>query len=171
MADLQTSMADNRQAVTAFLAAAHAVSPSRWAHPRAPGKWSPGQVTEHVALAYELSRGLLHGSFPGSAAPRILRPFIRMFFLNPVLKRGRFGPGNKTPEPFEPAESPPAPEALIARLESAVGAFDTDLAAASRSGQSTLDHPFFGKVLLADYVRLQAIHTQHHREQLSTAAS
>ena len=149
-ADLQTSVADNRRAVGAFLADARAVPPTRWAHPRAPGKWSPGQVTEHVALAYELSRGLLHGSFPGKAAPRILRPFIRAFFLTPVLKRGRFGPGNKSPEPFRPTGS--------------------DLAAAARSGQDSIDHPFFGQVPLAEYARLQAIHTQHHRGQLSPAA-
>jgi len=169
-ADLQTSVADNRRAVGAFLADARAVPPTRWAHPRAPGKWSPGQVTEHVALAYELSRGLLHGSFPGKAAPRILRPFIRAFFLTPVLKRGRFGPGNKSPEPFRPTGSPASPEALTARLEAAAGAFETDLAAAARSGQDSIDHPFFGQVPLAEYARLQAIHTQHHRGQLSPAA-
>ncbi len=171
MADLQTSISDNRRAVSAFLADAGAVPPSRWAQPRAPGKWCPGQVTEHVALAYELSRGLLHGTFPGKAAPRFLRPLIRTFFLNPILKRGRFGTGGKTPRPFQPAESPPAPEALISRLETAVGAFETDLAAAARNGQTTIDHPFFGKVPLAEYVRLQAIHTRHHQQQLSSADS
>ena len=98
-----------------------------------------------------------------------LRPIIRTFFLNPVLKRGRFGPGNKTPEPFEPAESTAAPDTLIARLEAAVGAFETDFVAAARTGRATIDHPFFGKVPLADYARLQAIHTEHHRQQLLSA--
>jgi hypothetical protein len=52
-----------------------------------------------------------------------------------------------------------------------VGAFETEFAAAARNGQTTIDHPFFGRVPLAEYVRLQGIHTEHHRQQLPSAAT
>jgi hypothetical protein len=54
MANLQVVITADRQAVGALVAAACRVPPTQWALPRAVGKWSRGQVTEHVALAYDL---------------------------------------------------------------------------------------------------------------------
>src|SRR5437773_8933669 len=48
MSSMKPTIVDNREAVDAFITAARAVAPSAWTAPRAPGKWSPGQVTEHV---------------------------------------------------------------------------------------------------------------------------
>ncbi|HUR94994.1 MAG TPA: DUF1569 domain-containing protein [Gemmatimonadales bacterium] len=158
---------DHHQAVEAFLTAARAVSPTRWSQPRAPGKWSPGQVVEHVALAYEVNRQVLHGHAPPMSAPRWLRPLIRTFLLGPVLRRGRFIPGSKSPRVLRPRPAAAVPADLLARLAAAMAAFETD-AAAVRS--PTIDHPFFGRLPLGDFVRLQEIHTRHHGVQLSPAA-
>lgn len=166
MSNLKTVIANNRQAVTDFLTTAGAFAPSEWGRPRAPGKWSPGQVTEHLVLTYELGRGILHGTFPGPTAPRVVRPLIRVLFLKRVLRRGQFGRPAKTLEPLEPAASPASPEVLAGRLQAAATAFEEDMETAARSGHATLDHPFFGKVHLDDYVRLQVIHTHHHHAQL-----
>ncbi len=168
MTDLKTVIANNRQAVIDFLTTAGAFAPSEWGRPRAPGKWSPGQVTEHLVLTYELGRGILRGTFPGSAAPRVVRPLARVLFLKRILRRGHFGRPAKTLESLEPAASPASPEVLAARLQAAATAFEEDIEATARSGQATLDHPFFGKVHLDDYVRFQVIHTHHHREQLES---
>ena len=168
MADLQARLTDHRKAVSAFLATARSVPRQQWAEPRAPGKWSPGQVTEHVAKAYETNRDVLHGTWPGRAAPRFLRPLIRFMLLNTVLKRGRFGKGGKSPEPFRPSSSPSPPEALTARLQAAAERFEADLTAAARGGQVAIEHPFFGRLRLTDYLRLNEIHTHHHRQQLPT---
>ncbi len=170
MADLQSIIADNRQAVSAFLATARAVPAPQWTEPRAPGKWSPGQVTEHVARAYEISLAVLQRTFPGPAAPSLLRPVIRTLFLRPVLRNGRFGKGGKAPKPFRPGSTHTAPDALTARLQSAADGFEATVTAAARSGQTTVDHPFFGRVSLTDYLRLQVIDTEHHRQQLPGAA-
>jgi uncharacterized damage-inducible protein DinB len=61
MADLETALHTHRQAVQALLAAAREVPEARWTRPRAEGKWSPGQIAEHLALAYESAREVLHG--------------------------------------------------------------------------------------------------------------
>lgn len=167
MTDLQRVISDNRDAVTNFIAAAHAVQASLWETPRAPGKWSPRQVTEHVTLAYELSRAALHGTFPGRAAPRFLRPLIRKFFLNPVLKAGRFGKGTTAPGPFRPTTTASGVEPLTARLRAAAIAFESDLLAGERSGGTTVNHPFFGTIPVDEYLRLQVIHTRHHQAQLA----
>ncbi len=62
------------------------------------------------------------------------------------------------------------PEALTARLRAAATAFEEDVETVAGPGQATLDHPLFGKLQLAEYVRLQVIHTHHHRQQLTAAA-
>jgi hypothetical protein len=163
MADLQTALATHHQAVEAFLAAARAIPAPQWSRPRLPGKWSPGQVTEHVALAYEGNRGVLQGRASATTAPRLLRPLIRRFALQPVLRRGRFIPGSRSPKAFRPSTAPAAPAVLLARLQTAVAVFEADAAAA---GSPTIDHPFFGRLPLVDFVKLQEIHTDHHRRQL-----
>ncbi len=163
MADLEALLQTHHQSVEEFLAAARAVPPAEWGRPRAPGKWSPGQVAEHLALAYEVNCGLLHGSPPPMTAPRWLRPLIRKFLLAPVLRRGRFIPGSKSPRVFRPGPVPAAPAQLLTRLAAATAAFEGD---AASLGAPTIDHPFFGRLPIGDFVQLQEIHTRHHRGQL-----
>jgi hypothetical protein len=162
MSDLHPQLDVHREAVDAFLETARAVPADRWAQPRAPGKWSPGQVVEHLAKAYEVNRGVLHGR-ASMRAPRWLRPLIRKFLLMPVIRRGRFIPGSKSPGVFRPGPTPAPPAELIGRLEAATAAFESDAAALP---SDSIDHPFFGRLALADFVRLQEIHSRHHRAQL-----
>lgn len=167
MADLETVLQAYRQAADAFLATARAVPAERWSEPRAPGKWSPGQVVEHVALAYEQNRRVVNGTGGPMTAPRWLRPLVGRFLRATVLRPGRFRPGSKSPKAFRPSEVPAPPAKLLGRLAAAVKAFETDAVAL---GSSTIDHPFFGRLPLDDFVRLQEIHTRHHRGQLTPAA-
>jgi hypothetical protein len=169
MADLQAVISADRQAVDDFTAAARSVPPARWAVPRAPGKWSPGQVTEHVTLTYEQSRRMLIGSFTGRALPRLKQLLARWIFLPLLFKRGDFGKGGaRGPAFIEPSESPASSEALLARLQAAVGDLETDLLAASAARRTRVDHPIFGRMPLADLLRFLMIHTQHHQPQLSS---
>jgi len=166
IAELQDAIADNRRAIEAFIAGARAVPPAAWLQPRAPGKWSPAQVTEHVAIAYEVARAVVDGTYAGRAAPRIVRLVIRTIGFNPIVRSGRFRKGTKAPAVFQPTGSPASVADLTGRLEAAAGGFVAAVEAAARRGQAVVDHPFFGRVALPDYTRLQAIHTRHHHEQL-----
>lgn len=168
MAGLQGALHAHREAVDGFLAAARDVPAARWSQPRAPGKWSPGQVVEHLALGYEVNRGVLRGESPGAAPPRFLRPLIRRFLLGPVLRRGRFIPGSRTSAALRPGASPAAPTELLGRLRAAAEAFEADVGSL---GVATIDHPFFGRLPLADLVRLQEIHARHHRGQLAPVSA
>jgi hypothetical protein len=67
MADVNDVLAANRAAVLDLVAAAER-SAATWTTPRAPGKWSPSQVVEHVA------RGLDEGANVASGAPSIPMP-------------------------------------------------------------------------------------------------
>lgn len=171
MRNLKTATAENRQAVEAFVATARTVPHSLWVQPRAPGKWSPGQVVEHVAIAYEIAASVVNGTYTGRVAPRLLRPLIRAIGVNPIVTSGRFRKGTRAPAVFQPTASPASVAELTVRLETAAAAFSAAVDYAARQGQTSVDHPFFGRITLSDYSRLQAIHTRHHAEQLGPASA
>lgn len=171
MTNLQVVITADRQAVGAFVDDARRVPPAQWAVPRAAGKWSPGQVTEHVALTYEQSRRMLLGTFTGPVEPWFRQLLARWLFLRPMFKRGDFGKAALAPDFIQPGGSPAPSKDLLARLEAAVRDLETDLTAASNGRRTHLDHPVFGRLRLADLLRFVMIHTQHHRPQLSPAQS
>src|SRR5262245_16310858 len=144
MADLHSTIVDNGQAVDAFIAAAHAVPEARWTEPRAPNKWSPGQVTEHVAIVYEGARDIVEGTFSGRSLPRIVRPLIRRFAVDSILRAGRYRQGLKAPAFFQPTISTASVGDLCTRLRAASGAFEAAIQAAAREGRTFVDHPMFG---------------------------
>jgi DinB family protein len=171
MTNLQVVITADRQAVGDFVDAARRVPPARWAVPRAAGKWSPGQVTEHVALTYEQSRRMLLGTFTGPVEPWFRQLLARWLFLRPMFKRGDFGKGaSLAPDFIQPTGSPASSGDLLARLEAAVRDLETDLAAASNARRTHVDHPIFGRLPIADLLRFLMIHTQHHQPQLSAGA-
>lgn len=171
MSDLQVVLIAHRKAVSAFVGAARNVAPGQWAVARAAGKWSPGQVTEHVALAYEQNRRMLLGTFTGPPEPWFRQLLARWLFLRPMFRRGYFGKAAfVAPDFLQPSGTPASSERLLARLEAAVGDLETDLAAASHARRAHVDHAIFGRVPFADLLRFLAMHTQHHRPQVSAGA-
>ena len=86
MADLNSTLAANRDAVAELIAASERCR-GAWTTPRAPGKWSPSQVVEHVARSIEESANLFSGAptkFP--TLPFFVRPIARTLLFNRVLR-------------------------------------------------------------------------------------
>src|SRR5687767_5796470 len=133
MADIGSVLADTRSAVTDLIAAAEASS-SVWTTPRAPGKWSPSQVVEHVARSLEESANVVAGSpskFP--TFPAFLRPVVRNVFFNRVLKKQEF-PKARTAGAMNPSAGPGSPAEGRARLEEAMRRFERECQAAASRG-------------------------------------
>ena len=166
MAEVEPSLREDQKAVTDFLARARSVGAERWDTPRAPGKWSPAQVCDHVAVSYEASRAMLGGERAQKGMPRWVRPLIRVLFLRGVLKTGRFPKGAKAPVAFQPAANPAPAAENLRRLEKAAADFDAEARRRGGPGDATIDHPVFGRIRVTDYIRLNAIHTRHHEAQL-----
>ena len=61
MSDVNAALAEARTAVAQLVAAAER-SAAKWTVPRAPGKWSPSQLTEHIALSLEESAHVVSGT-------------------------------------------------------------------------------------------------------------
>jgi hypothetical protein len=166
MTELETAIAGNHTAVDEFVAAARALDGRQWTAPREPGKWTPAQIAEHLAITYEYSRAIVVGTPPGRGAPWFLKPVIRRFVVDSTLKAGRFTRKGRTPKMFEPSAAPPASSEGLTRLQTAVTGFESAIRSGHPEGRHTVNHPFFGKLPTVDYLRLQAIHTRHHRAQL-----
>src|SRR5438552_17280460 len=108
MADVNSTLAANRDAIGDLIAAAER-SGGVWAVPRAPGKWSPSQVVEHVARSLDESANVVSGApskFP--TLPFFLRPVVRAFLFNRVLRTNAF-PKAKTNKAMNPASGPATP--------------------------------------------------------------
>ena len=165
MSDLASAIAAQQRAADAFAAAARAVPDATWNVPRAPGKWSPAQVTDHVGVATKIGRGAVTGTVNMGSLPRFLRPIAGALFFKPVLRRG-FPKKSMGPAIMAPAHEPMDRETLIARLQEEVGGAARDALEMAANGATHFDHTFFGKVSLADYIMFNALHLDHHREQL-----
>lgn len=167
MAPLNTMLEGNRAAVHDLGAAAER-SEAVWTVPRAPGKWSPSQLVEHVALALEESANVVSGApskFP--TLPAFLRPLVRGLFFNRTLKKGTF-PKAKTNKALDPASGSLTPAQGRVRLEAASAKFDQACRASAASGRR-VESTIFGRVTVEDYVRFLELHTRHHCKQMPGA--
>jgi hypothetical protein len=164
MADLNSALAESRAALEQLITAGER-SGASWTSPRAAGKWSPSQITEHVARALEESGKNIKGEpnmFP--SLPALVRPVVRGLFFNRILKKNTFING-KTNKAMNPVAGPPTPEEGRARLQQAHASFER----ACREASPRFNHQIFGDISTADYARFQALHTQHHTRQIPGA--
>jgi len=166
MADVNDVLADNRVAVFDLVAAAER-SAATWTTPRAPGKWSPSQVVEHVARGLEEGANVVSGAPKIGMAPAFLRPLLRLFF-NRILKKHAFPKGFKAHKAMNPTNGPATPAEARVRLEGGLARFDQECRRWAASGQNVLSTSF-GTVSIEDFVRFNAMHTRHHCKQMPGA--
>jgi hypothetical protein len=170
MPDLTNALAANRAAVDDMVRAAQATGPN-WTTPRAPGKWSPQQVVEHVARALEEGGNVIAGQptkLP--TLPALVRPLAKILF-NRAVKSGKF-PKAKTNKEMDPSKAPTAGPATAtearARLDAALATFDQACRDRVASGQPVRSGAF-GTVSVEDYARFTELHTRHHTMQITTS--
>lgn len=160
MSAIEEALAESRAAVESLLGS-FAAAP--WDAPPAPGKWSPAQAVEHVALTYEVSMELVEGKPAIRGIPRPLRWLAGKLLVPRVLRTGRFPKGAKAPPPFQPKQAGATPADGARRLRDCAARFEETVRRLAGGGAGRFDHPFFGRIAVSDYVRLQALHALHHR--------
>ena len=168
MTDVSARLETARAAVDELILAGEK-SASVWTRPRAPGKWSPSQIVEHVARTLEESAHVFGGrpsKFPNFPSP--LRPVIRVLLFNRVVRSGKF-PKAKTNKAMDPLDGPATADEGRARLQEACRAFERECLVCAKKGER-ITTSTFGEVSTADYVRFIEVHTQHHRMQMPDPA-
>jgi hypothetical protein len=167
MADVNDVLAANRAAVIDLVSAAER-SAATWTTPRAPGKWSPSQVVEHVAGGLEEAANVVSGAPSIPMPPAFLRPLLRLIFFNRILKKDAFPNGFKAHKAMNPTSGPATPAEARVRLEGALARFDQECRRRVGSGQHLVSTGF-GTVSVEDFVRFNALHTRHHCKQMPGA--
>jgi hypothetical protein len=164
MADIDTALAGSKDAVEQLIRTGELCGPV-WTTPRAPGKWSPSQIVEHVARSLEESANLATGRPTKFVKlPGILQPLVRRVGFNRVLRTGVF-PKGKTSRAMNPASGPATAAEGRTRLETAHAEFEAACRhLASQSGR--IRTTIFGVVPVTDYVRFMELHTRHHGRQM-----
>ena len=162
--ELNTSLRGVHDAIGALLATADGIG-SAWKVPRAPGKWSPSQVVEHVARIMDESAKAAAGA--PSAFPTIhpfLRPIVRVLVFKRILRRKAFLK-MKAIEAMDPPTGSTTPREARVRLDAVLSRFDQACRARAASGQDVAS-TIFGAVSVADFARFQELHVRHHHLQL-----
>jgi DinB superfamily len=169
MPELNVSLADAHTAVAALLAAADDAG-AAWTVPRAPGKWSPSQLVEHLARVLEESANVASDA-PSKflKMPTLLRPILRGIVFKRILKKGAF-PKIKAIAAFDPTSGPATPRDGRVRLEGALSRFDQACRARGASGHDVMS-TVFGAVSVTEFVRFQELHIRHHYLQMPGVAS
>ena len=123
MTDINTALDASNEAIQQLLLAGERTR-SAWTSPRAPGKWSPSQIVEHVARSLEESANMAAGQpskFP--KLPAVVHPIVRGLLFKRVLRKAVF-PKAKTNKAMNPASGPATPAEGRVRLEAAHQKFD-----------------------------------------------
>ena len=168
MREIDGALAASRQAAEQLIGDAEALG-SDWGTPRAPGKWSPSQIVEHIARSLDSTVALAHGqpsSFP--KLPVIVHPLLRIVFRR--LLNANSWPNGKTTPAMNPEAGPPTPAEGRARLQAAHAQYEAACRELAARG-APIRTPMFGAVPVADFVRFMEQHMRHHWRQLPRGTS
>ena len=165
MTDIDTALAANRDAVEQLIRAGEQ-SGAAWTIPRAPGKWSPSQIVEHVARGLEESVNMATGR-PSKVPmpPAVVRLIARLLFFKWVLRKAAFPKGFKAHKAMNPASGPATPTEGRIRLETAHQKLDEVCRRIAADGRPMTT--IFGSVPVQDLVRFSELHTRHHSKQMA----
>jgi hypothetical protein len=166
----RTAVEEHQVALAAYLDAAAALSDEAWTRPWAPEKWTPAEITEHLAMTYRVFIGEVNGGpAMGLKLTPLYRRVLKLLMLPHMLFHRTFPKGARAPRELRPDASslPPKGEALEAMRELGER-FAHEAERARGAGWDHVTHPYFGAIDLTRGMRLCAVHLQHHTRQLAS---
>ncbi len=152
-------------AASAFAAAAEAVEPEAWDRPRAEGKWSPAQITDHLIRTYDVILREIGGGGGMKVRTRLwMRLFLRLTYMPRILRGGWFPAGAPAPPEIRPGKTPRGQQDGVALFRQRAKEYET---AVQGKPEARLTHAYFGALAPADGVLFCARHIEHHLNQIS----
>jgi hypothetical protein len=159
---------DHARAIEEYRIAAGALDPAVWMAPMAPGKWSPAEVTAHVAEAYRVLSAELGGADGMRLRGSSLQRLVLRYTVLPRLLAGKpFPNGVRAPRETRPTEIINDPALAVARLVERAEQFIRDLTAKATIQSVRLTHAYFGRLSPRHGLELSTVHTRHHAQQLA----
>jgi hypothetical protein len=163
----EEARAAHREAAALFVTRAAGVPAEHWKAARAPGKWSPAEIAEHLALTYEhLLAELRGGKAMRVKGSWLLRLGARYKFLPGLIRDGIIPQGVRAPREVRPEMPSGDSEQTLERFRMLSMDFENEITARRASGGGTLTHPYFGKLGPERGIRFVEVHIRHHTRQL-----
>lgn len=159
--------------VQAFVVAALAVPEAGWVLPRAEGKWSYAEITEHVTLAFEVMANELRGGEPMAMRLRGLKRLVaRHLYGRRIFRGGGLPTGARAPRETRPVAHRIDRPAALARLRASADRLmrEIERALAERPA-ATVQHAYFGRLSLREGAMLSMQHVRHHRAQMDEVST
>ncbi|MGH7662686.1 MAG: DinB family protein [Gemmatimonadaceae bacterium] len=158
-------------AVSEFVSAATALPENAWHAPRAEGKWSPAQITEHLSLAFAAALSELDGGrgvrMRGSRLRRLL---LRRLLLPRLLTGATFPAGVRSPSEARPGDVTASRREGLDRMTLLARRFEEQASRSSGRDAMRVTHPYFGALPALQGLRFSAAHIRHHKAQLLSRA-
>ena len=159
---------DHTRAIEEFRKAVGALDSAVWMAPLAPGKWSPAEVTAHVAQAYRVLSAELAGAAGMQLRGSRFQRLVLRYILLPRLLTGKpFPPGARAPRETRPTEIIEDPDLAVATLVERAEQFTRDLTRCAAIPGVRLTHAYFGRLSPRQGLELSTRHTRHHAQQLT----
>ena len=138
----------------------------------APDKWSPAELTLHLALASEVMlQELTTGKGPRLITTRWQRALLR-YTVRPKLLAGGAFPRVRSPRETRPERPTGDQSAVIARLRDRAAELEAAIdSAATERPRTRVTHPYLGAFSLEEALRFSALHIRHHLAQLHAASA
>ena len=159
----------HRAALASYVTRAGRLTSERWRAPRAPGKWSPAEISEHLALAYEVGLTELRGGPSAEIRTGFWQRLVLRWLVMPKLLAG----GTLTRAVQAPREirHPVAGDqvATLVRLERLAETLERELDSAAARGPVRFTHPYFGALGAVQALGFLAFHARHHEAQVAQA--
>ena len=131
------------------------------------GRWSAGQILEHLALAFS-STGKLMERILAQGRPQIRKRTAREWIITLlVIKIGYFPTGRQAPEWTVPRGL--APEKAVETVRAALAEMDEKIGAAQNAfGNGVIAvHSIIGPLTAQQWRKFHWEHTRHHMKQIA----
>ncbi|HET6779058.1 MAG TPA: DinB family protein [Gemmatimonadales bacterium] len=167
-ADWARLLEEHARALQEYCAAASALERAIWMAPVAPGKWSPAEITAHVAEAYRVLSAELGGADGMRLRGSRLQRLVLRYTVLPRLLTGKpFPPGARAPREICPTEIIEDPALAVATLLNLAEQFTRDVTERAATPGVRLTHAYFGRLSPRQGLELSTAHTRHHARQLT----
>jgi hypothetical protein len=135
-------------------------------HRAPPGKWTPAQIVQHLAIGIDGSGRTFESRRVKPSMLRRPRTPRQRLACWLVLRLGWIIPGRESPPDVRPAEHPDR-AAVERQLRDGVARFLTlERELAARSRDLFVKHPYLGDLTLPEWLRFHALHSAHHAKQI-----
>lgn len=157
---------EHRKALEGYSRSALRLSDEEWLAPRSGGGWSPAAITEHLILAYDVALRQISGGEGATPIVGPIRATLLRWVLLPHILFHRTLPKTRAPRETHPEGVSGPPEAAVQRLRETAARFEQLALDPVRISARSLHHPYFGCITSFQFLRLSAVHIEHHGRQL-----